>query len=166
MRLQQLGGRLRFGIELRKPAVALRIVVVGIDDDLAGERRHRNLAVVLQRNGDDDDVPCAGCFVGGRGPGMRAELADEFRQRVGAAGIAHDDVVTGLDGEPRDLAADVPGADETDGAHGSIIPRFRIVWPRAYNSHSAGRPAQPAARKRPANPPGFGLARGLRSHRP
>ena len=36
--------------------VALRIVVVRVDDDLARQRLHRNVAVVLQRHGDDDEV--------------------------------------------------------------------------------------------------------------
>ena len=37
-------------------AITLGVVVVGVDHDLARERRHRHVAVVLERYGDHDDV--------------------------------------------------------------------------------------------------------------
>ena len=56
VRLQELGGRRRLVVELGDVAVALRVVVVGVDHDLARQRLDRNVPVVLERHGDDDDV--------------------------------------------------------------------------------------------------------------
>ena len=49
VRLQQLGRGRGLAVELRDVAVALRVVVVRVDDDLARERLDRHRAIVLQR---------------------------------------------------------------------------------------------------------------------
>ena len=49
MRLQELGRRRRLVVELGNVAVPLRVVVVGVDHDLARQRLDRDVPVVLER---------------------------------------------------------------------------------------------------------------------
>src|SRR5262252_10950299 len=123
MRLQQLGGRRRLVVELRDVAVALRIIVVGIDDHLAGQGRDRYLSVVLQRHADDDNVACGGGLIGRSGASPWTELLYQIRQRVGSARVADHDIVSVRHGEPRNLTADVARSDQSDRCHGAIIER-------------------------------------------
>ena len=117
VRLQQLGGRRRLVVELGDVAVTLRVVVVGVDDDLARERLDRHRPVVLQRNRDDDDVAGLRGVDGACRARLRPELGDERGERLRPARIADHDVVAVCHRQSRDLAADVPGADESDGSH-------------------------------------------------
>jgi hypothetical protein len=56
MSLQQLCRCHQFVVQVADVTIALWIVVVGIDDDLAGKGHHRHLANVLHWNRDDNDV--------------------------------------------------------------------------------------------------------------
>ena len=118
MRLQELGGGRRFAVELADVAVPLRVVVVGVDHDLAGERPGRNLAVVPQGDGHHDDVAGSGGLLRGRRPGLGPELLDERGEGLRPARVADHHLVAAPDREPRDLASDVPRTDEPDGRHG------------------------------------------------
>jgi hypothetical protein len=126
MRLQQLGCRRHFVIELRDVAITLRVVVVRVDDNLSRQRLDRNGPIVLQRDGDDDDVPgfrsierrCRSSF----GP----ELSDKIRQRLRSSRIADHHVVSALDREPRDLASNESCSDESNGLHNTTPSNNRL----------------------------------------
>ena len=94
--------------------VPLRIVVVRVDHDLSCERRHWNVAVILERHGDDDEIAGGGRLDGRGCAGTGPELDDQRRQRLRAARVADHDVIAVRERQPRDLTADVPGADESD----------------------------------------------------
>ena len=117
MRLQEFGGRGRLVVELGDVTVPLRIVVVRVDDNLARQRRHRHVAVVLQRHGDDDEVTGLGGLDGRRRARTRPELGHECSQRLRTAGIAEHHVVTVRERKPRDLTSDVTGANESNRFH-------------------------------------------------
>jgi hypothetical protein len=124
VRLEQLGRRGRFVVELRDVTVPFRIVVVGIDHNLPRQRLDGHGSIILQRNRDNDNVAGLCCFEHRHGTGPWSELGDEILQRLRATGIADGDVVALCYGEARDLAADVSGADESNGLHGiNVTPR-------------------------------------------
>ena len=115
-------------------AVPFGVVVVRVDDDLARQRRDRHSAVVLQWHGDDDDVSGLSRLDGRAGAGVRSELRDERGQCFRPARVADHHVVAVRCGEPRDLAADVPGTDESDGLH---VVRSCRVWSAASSAEPA-----------------------------
>ena len=85
MRLQQLRGRCRLVVELGDVAIALRIVIVRVDHDLAGERLDGNRLVVLERHGDDNDVAGGGGIDNRPRSRARAELRHQRGKRVRSA---------------------------------------------------------------------------------
>jgi len=54
--LPELADRRRLVVELGDAPVAVRVVVVGVDDDLLAQRPDRHVAVGLERDRHDDDV--------------------------------------------------------------------------------------------------------------
>ena len=107
VRLQHLGRGGRLLVELGDVAVALGVVVVRVDDDLARERCDGDGVDRVQRDGDDDDVATLGRLEGGAGRGVLAELRDEVGERLRSARVGHDDVVTLRHREACELRADV-----------------------------------------------------------
>src|SRR5262245_59930458 len=103
-------------------SVALRVVVAGIDDDLAGQRGGRNKTVVLQRDCDDDDVSglrslgrsCWSCF--------GASLFNERCQSLGATRVADHNVVIRGHRDARQLTSDITGANQSNSLHGVFTP--------------------------------------------
>jgi len=79
MRLQEIGGRGRFVVELGDVAITLGVVVVGVDHDLVGERLDRHRPIVFQRNRHYDDVSGLRCIESGGRSRFRSELGDECR---------------------------------------------------------------------------------------
>jgi len=69
VRLQELRGGRRLVVELLDVAVSLWVVVVRVDHDLARRGSTRDLPVVLERDGDHNDVPS---FLRRRQPPPRA----------------------------------------------------------------------------------------------
>ena len=63
---------------------------------------------------------------GGRRARARPELRDEVGQSLRPARIADHDVIAVRDGQPRDLAADMSRADESDGLHVSMLTDCRL----------------------------------------
>src|SRR5215475_6362418 len=117
LRLQQLGSRCRFVIEFGKVTVAVRIVIIGIDDDLAGERRDRYLTVVLQRYRYDNDICCLSRLVGSCCSRLWSKLFDERRQSLRTSRVAEYNIVTMGHSQSCKLASYVPGTDQSDGFH-------------------------------------------------
>ena len=111
VRLEQFGGRGRLVVELRYLPVALGVVVVGVDHDLPGERLDRHGPVMLERNGDDDDLADV-CDLGDGGRArVSAEFANQRRQRLRSPRVAEDDLVAVQYGHAGDLAANVSSSD-------------------------------------------------------
>ena len=143
MGLEQLGGRRGLVVELGDPAVALRVVVHGVDDDLAAQRVGRDGLVGAQRDRHDDDITCLCGLPRGGGASVWPELGDEVGQRLRPAAVTQHHVVPGSHRQPSHGAADVPAADESPGRHGrdnaagrcDIVPpvtgRTRRVSPRS-----------------------------------
>jgi hypothetical protein len=84
----QLRGRRALVVELGDLAVALRVVVAGVDDDLAGQRLRGQLVDRLQRHGDDGEV------AGSRGLLRRPRPGAALRRRTVVD--ARDEVLEGL----------------------------------------------------------------------
>ncbi|MDH6630421.1 hypothetical protein M2271_008281 [Streptomyces sp. LBL] len=120
MRLKQEVGRGVGGVYLGDAALAGGVVVEGVDDDLALEGFGGDLSIGPDRNSHYDEV--AGGRGLDRGPraGARAESRDQVLQGFRAAAVAEDDVVTRVDCEAGERAADVAAADEADGSHGLL----------------------------------------------
>src|SRR5829696_8904487 len=136
MLLQQLTDRRRLVVQLRNVPVALRVVVVGVDDYLSAQRLDRHLAVGLERHRHYDDVARSGGFgrSGRSCPG--SELIHQTGQGLWAATVAEHHVVACIDREPGDGAADASTADRSDGRHlrrklctGRPIPGSSSVGP-------------------------------------
>ena len=64
--------------------------------------------------------PASGGLLGGRRAGTGAEIVHQVLEGLGAATVAQDDVVPGVDGEPCDGAADVSASDESECGHGGL----------------------------------------------
>jgi hypothetical protein len=103
--------------DLADVPVALGVVVVGIDDDLAGRALHRNVCIGSERHGHDQHLAAERRICGRRGGRRRAELADELGKRLRPTGIRDDDVVTGAREQSRERAADVTRGDDADPRH-------------------------------------------------
>jgi hypothetical protein len=104
-------------VERLEVAVALRVVVVRVEHDLAGQFGRRNLVERLERDAHHHDVAGRGSLGGGRRARLRAQLVDEVLEGLGTAGVAHHHVVAGRHREPRHRAADVPATDKSDRRH-------------------------------------------------
>src|SRR5581483_12200628 len=102
-------------VELRDVPVTLRVVVVGVDHDLAGQRLGRHGAVGLERDAHHHDVPGLRGFGRGCRAGSWPEFGGEVAESLRPPGVAEYDVVTGVDGQAGDGASDVAAADESDG---------------------------------------------------
>ena len=102
--------------------VALRVVVVGVDDDLAGERLDRHVAVGPQRDGHHHQVARLGRLGRRRGSGPRPQLVDQFLEGLRPARVAQHHVVPGGDGQPGHGAADMSAADQSNCCHISPAP--------------------------------------------
>jgi hypothetical protein len=116
MLLQQLTDRRRLIVQLGDVPVALRVVVVGVDDHLSAQRLDRHLAVGLERDRHFDDVARSGGFGRSGRSCPRSELIHQTGQGLWAATVA-EHVVACIDREPGDGAADVSTADKSDGRH-------------------------------------------------
>src|SRR5262249_34903459 len=117
VRLQELGGRRAFVVELGDLSVALRVVVVGVDDDLVADGICGHAAIALERYGDDDDVPLPRRVFGGAGSSAGAEVGDEVPEGVGATRVADHDVVAVGQCRTRHAATDVARADDPECRH-------------------------------------------------
>ena len=149
VRLQQLGRGRRLVVELGNVAVPLRVVVVGVDHDLPRERRDRHVPIVPERHGHHHEVAGLRRIHGRRGARLRPELGDERGQRFRPARVADHHVVAAGDGQPRNLAADVSGADESDGHDGNIDLNPGGVEPGPCRAvRAASRPAAQGYRRR------------------
>jgi len=129
--LEQAAAGERAGVELFDLPVALRVVVAGVEDRLAGQGLGRDLGEGLHRDADHDQVARLGGLSGrGRG-GERAEFGDEFLQCLGTAGVAQDDPVPGGHAQPGHGAADHAAADDAYGCHERANPGSLLVIPGA-----------------------------------
>jgi hypothetical protein len=72
--------RCRLVVELRNVTVPLRVIVVGVDHDFPRQWLNRHLPVVLERQGDHDDLSGLCGVHGGRRARVRSELDDECGQ--------------------------------------------------------------------------------------
>lgn len=117
MLLEEARRRRLAAVELRDVAVALPVVVVRVEHDLAGERLGGDVAVRGERNGDDHDLAGGGDLGCRGGASGRAELVDEAREGLGTAGVRDHDLVAESGEGPRELGADVSCADDSDGCH-------------------------------------------------
>ena len=81
--LEELARGGRLVVQFRDVPVALRIVVVGVDDDLPGQRLDRHIPVSSQGNADDHEVGRLGRLPRRSGPGVGTQLLDQSRQRLG-----------------------------------------------------------------------------------
>src|ERR1039457_3451985 len=122
VRLQEFRRGRRLVVELRNLPIALRVVIVCVDDYLAGQRLDGNAADVLEWDSHHDDFAilrrldrrcCAG-------PG--AELVYERRERLGVPRIADHHGVAVRHREARDLASDAARADESNRHHEQNMP--------------------------------------------
>lgn len=106
MRLHQLGDRRLLLVERRDASVPLRVVVAGVDDDLAGEEAGRQVLDLPERDRDGDEVGRSGIRCG---PCCRpfTEFEDELGEGLGSAGVRDDHVVAVRDGGACELGADV-----------------------------------------------------------
>src|SRR6266700_5285165 len=95
-------------------AVPLRVIVVGVDDDLARQGLDRNLPVVLQRHRNDDNISSLCSVHGGRREGSWTKVRDERGQRLRAAGIADHYIVAVCYRESCDLTSNEFGTDDSD----------------------------------------------------
>src|SRR5262245_21976690 len=91
--LQQFRCAGRLIVEFGDITVPLRIEVVRIDHDFSSEWRDRHLAVVLQRDGHDDNISSLSRTHGGRGSRLWAEFFNERGQGFRSARVADDNVV-------------------------------------------------------------------------
>src|SRR5215470_7505237 len=123
VRLQQLGCCCRLVIEFGEVPIPVRIIVIGIDDDLAGEWRDRYLSVVLQRHRYDNDVSCLSRLVGSCCSRLWSKLFDERRQSLRTTRVADYNVVTMSHSQSCNLASDMPGTDQSNGFHISTSDR-------------------------------------------
>src|SRR5947199_234845 len=69
-------------------AVPLRVIVGGVDDDLARQGLDRNLPVVLQRHRHDDNISSLCSIDGGRRAGSWTKVRDETGPRGTRLSIA------------------------------------------------------------------------------
>src|SRR6476659_3483061 len=111
MLLQQLTRRGVVRVELLEVPVALWVVVVRIDDDLAGETVARKLAVAAERHRDHNHVARTSGVRCRRRLRLPAELGGELRERLRAPRVAEHHLVPGADEVPGERAADVPRTD-------------------------------------------------------
>jgi hypothetical protein len=119
--LEQLRGGGRFVVELGNLTVALWIVVVRVDDNLARQRLDRHRPVRFEWHTDHDNVAGFRRFLDSGGARVRSELANQFGKAVRVPRVAQDDTVTVRHSETRELAADVASADEANDGHGTNI---------------------------------------------
>src|SRR6266481_5686156 len=117
VRLQELRGGRRLVVELLDVAVSLWVVVVRVDHDLARQGLDRDLPVVLERDGDHNDVPSLCGVDSRRRARIRSELGNERRQGFRPTRVADHNPVAVCRRKSRDLASDVTGADESYGLH-------------------------------------------------
>jgi hypothetical protein len=108
-------------VQLGDAAVAVRVVVHGVDHDLARESRRGQPVVGLQRHGRHHQVTGAGGLLGGGRPRVPAEFGDEAGECLRSARVAEYDVQSGRHGEAGQHAADHAAADESKGLrHGGF----------------------------------------------
>src|SRR5207253_6811485 len=86
--------------------------------------------VVLEGNGDHDEVAAPGCIHDGSRAGPRSELGDEGGQGLRPSRVADHDVVAVRNRQPGDLASDLPRPDQPDGLHGETIDSI-VLQPHA-----------------------------------
>ena len=126
VRLQELRGGRRLVVELLDVAVSLWVVVVRVDHDLARQGLDRNLPVVLERDGDHNDVPSLCGVDSRRRARIRSELGNERRQGFRPTRVADHNPVAVCRRKSRDLASDLTGADESYGLHASCHPNIDL----------------------------------------
>jgi len=61
-------------------AVTLRVVIIGVDHDLASQGHNRNGPVILQGHRNDNNISRLGRLDGGGCAGFRPKLCDEDGQ--------------------------------------------------------------------------------------
>src|SRR6266404_1196203 len=119
------GGR-RLVVELLDVAVSLWVVVVRVDHDLARQGLDRDLPVVLERDGDHNDVPSFCGVDSRRRARIRSEFGNERRQGFRPTRVADHNPVAVCRRKSRDLASDLTGADESYGRHASCHPNIDL----------------------------------------
>src|SRR6476619_7388768 len=112
--LQQLARRGVVRVELLEVPVALWVVVVRVDDDLAAETVARKLAVAAEGDRDHDHVARTSGVRCLRRLRLPTELGGELRERLGSTRVAEHHLVAGANEVPCERAADVPHTDEPD----------------------------------------------------
>jgi hypothetical protein len=127
----RLGSRGPLVVELRDVPVALRVIVVRIDDNLPSERLDRHRTIILQRHRDDDDVSGGRRLAGGRGANVRSERGNQLGQCLRPARVADHDVVAVCHRESGDLTPDVSRTNQSNCGHGTSLPEFRRHFERA-----------------------------------
>ena len=89
-RLGQMGGEEFAGrglaaVQFGHLPVPLRVVVVGVDDDLPRQRVGGEVFVAAEGDGNQDGLPELGGVLGRHRPDVRAEAGDQIRERLRAA---------------------------------------------------------------------------------
>ena len=115
--LEQAAARERADVDHLDLAIALRVVISGVQDRLARQRFGRDVADGLDRDADHHQVARLGGLPDGGGGGERAEFGHEILQRFRAAGVAQHHPVPGRHAEPGHGTADHPAADEANSRH-------------------------------------------------
>jgi len=95
-------------------AIALRVVVHRVDDDLPRDGVGRNVPIVLERNRDDDEVAESSGIRDAGSLRTLAQFGDQVLKRLRSAGIGDRDVVPGPGQVRGERRADVAGADDPD----------------------------------------------------
>nr|BFF26463.1 hypothetical protein GCM10025732_44280 [Glycomyces mayteni] len=126
MALDEFAGGGLVGVEGGEAAVALGVVVAGVEDGLARERFGGEPQVGAERDGRDDEVARRGGLGRDGGAGGGAEFADEVGEGLGAAGVREDHFDARRDGEPGEGGSDHAGADDAECLrHGRSLSRKR-----------------------------------------
>jgi hypothetical protein len=113
-------------VELADMTVTLREIVDRSDDYLARQRLGRHLADDSDGDGGYRELARRGRFRGCSRPRARSELRDQARERFWSLGIAEHDVIAVGDRRLRQVAADVPAADDPDRGHGQSLLSSRL----------------------------------------
>lgn len=111
-----------FGVEFGDAAVAMGVVVAGVQYGSAPQEAIGQRAVRGQRDGEQDHLPGAGSLLDGACVGSWPQLRDKVRQALRAARVGDYDVDIRRHRQSRDRGPNVSAADDSQSWH-----RFSIA---------------------------------------